>query len=90
MLAVCVTIGPAAGDSFTALDKARLNCPSELAPAVDDFDTAARGADGLPHGPWSSPVADIVRLSKNRSCLRRDVFGIGSYRRLHDKTTGRK
>jgi predicted O-methyltransferase YrrM len=82
MLADLFYYRPRLEAAFTALDKARLKLPVlNLHRLFDDFDSQPVVLTELPHGPWSSPVADIVMLAKIALCLRsRRVLEVGSYR----------
>ena len=82
MLADLFYYRPRLEAAFTALDKAQLKLPAlNLHRLFDDFDSQPVVLTVLPHGPWSSPVADIVMLAKIALCLRpRRVLEVGSYR----------
>lgn len=73
---------PRIEQALSALDKARLRLPVvNLRALFDGFDDAPVTLRELPVGPWSSPVADIVMLTKIALCLKpKRVLEVGSYR----------
>jgi predicted O-methyltransferase YrrM len=73
---------PRLDSALSVLDKSRLKLPVlNLRNYFPDFDQKKVVLTEIPIGPWSSPIADVVMLSKLALCQDpKSVLEVGSYR----------